>query len=463
MRALAAWSKAEKKKTDPEPLISRLFEKQRPPLFDKSKRKCLFCSRRSGKSDLIASKLTLTIAKYPHLLVPYITLTSKVSKANLWAKLCKFNREYNLGLVEVETMGMLRTPQGGGIWLTGCKDKGEAEKFRGPYYPLVVIDEAGTFRTSVLEYLIDNVLDAALSDVEGELWLSGTPGVVPEGYFWERTTGEGIGEEALAKWPTFTWTVADNPHHPLSKPGALEAKRIELGLSPNSPKWLREYCGKWSLDTTSIIYYWDPAKNFWDGVLPEFGMRRTTLGVDVGYEDETAFVVCTSYWGQPKVYVRHAHGQSKMLPSAIAEEMRKLVKEYGVQEIYMDSGGLAKTILIQLQQDYQLPVCAAEKQDKAGAIQRVRDALNLGNLVMHVPSCKPLLDEHNVLVWADKHKLGHREGMADHNADALLYAYRPHLHQHTPPKPVEDMGDRITRELKAAALARSKPKAKSFR
>jgi hypothetical protein len=40
--------------------------------------------------------------------------------------------------------------------------------------------------------------------------------------------------------------------------------------------------------------------------------------------------------------------------------------------------------------------------------------------------------------------------MADHNADALLYAYRPHLHQRTPEvkqKPyLERENDRIKRE-----------------
>lgn len=448
MRSLAAWAKAEKQRKDPEPLTSRLFPKQRAVFNDPSKRKALLCSRRAGKTDVIASKLLMALLKWPTLIVPYITLTSKVSKANLWAKIAHFNRIYNLGLREVETLGQFKHPRGGYIWLTGCKDKAEAEKFRGPYYPLVIIDEAGTFRTAVLEYLIDNVLDAALTDVDGELWLSGTPGLVPEGYFWERTTGEG----ELGAWPTHSWTVEDNPHHPLSKPGALEAKRVELGLSPDSPKWLREYCGKWSLDVTALIYYCDPLKNYYSH-LPTVPMR-TTLGIDVGYEDETAFVVCSSIWGQPHVYVRHAHGKSGMLPSDIAAEIRSLTKLYGVQEMYMDSGGLALTILKQLQVDYGLGVEPAEKTDKAGAIQRVKDGLLRGEIQLDPLETKPLVHEWNTLVWHDKHQKGHREGMPDHNADALLYAYRPHLHQRPPIKPPELTLDERLRQEQARSKAR---------
>lgn len=433
MKALASWAQSERKRRNPRPWVTRLFQKQLGIFHDRRKRIALLCSRRAGKTDVIACKLIEKLLEFPHLIVPYITRTSKVSKANLWAKLQAFNREFNLGLREVETLGMFKHPKGGYIWLTGCKDLQEAEKFRGPHYPLVVIDEAGTFRTSILEYLIDNVLDAALTDVEGELWLSGTPGVVPAGYFWERTTGEGRGDGSLAQWPTYSWTVADNPHHVLSKPGALDAKRIELGLSVESPKWLREYCGRWALDTTALIYYCDANKNHWDTVLPANGMRRVTLGVDIGYEDETAFVVCISIWGQPTVYVAHAHGQSHMLPSAIADEIKRLVAAYGVQEIYMDSGGLAKTIMIQLRTDYQLPVMPAEKHDKVGAISRVRDALDSGTLKLDVDAAKPLIEEWNTLVWdidlVTKERKGHHPGMADHNADALLYAYRPHLHQ----------------------------------
>jgi hypothetical protein len=452
VRALAAWGRTVRR--NGRPWETRLFDKQQAIFRDRRKRLALLCSRRAGKTDVIACKLIEKLLEFPHLIVPYITRTSKVSKQNLWAKLQAFNRDFGLGLREVETLGMFKHPKGGYIWLTGCKDLQEAEKFRGPHYPLVVIDEAGTFRASILEYLIDNVLDAALTDVEGELWLSGTPGVVPSGYFWERTTGEGRGEEALAQWPTYSWTVADNPHHVLSKPGALEEKRAELGLSPESPKWLREYCGKWALDTTALIYYCDPTKNHWDGVLPEHGIRRITLGVDIGYEDETAFVVCASIWGQPTVYVMHAHGQSHMLPSAIAEEIKRLVKQYGVQEIYMDSGGLAKTIMIQLQTDYHIPVGPAEKHDKVGAISRVRDALDAGTFKLDPIAAKPLVEEWNTLVWhidlVTKERKGHHPGMADHNADALLYAYRPHLHQRTPEtktKPfLERENDRIKRE-----------------
>lgn len=436
MRALATWSKTERLKLDKRPWYTDCFEQQRQILDAGNEWESILCTRRAGKTHGLGARHIQALMTNPTLPSLYVTLTQEHSMGNLANYLTTANKAWDLGLKWRDNK--LCHPRGGYIWLAGCKDKREAEKFRGYKFSDVTIDEGGTHRDEVLRWLIYDVLSAALTDVGAPLRISGTPGPVPTGLFWALTTGE---DPNTPGWTTRSWSLFDNPHHNWYRNPELARiyRETKLRIPESHPTWIREYLGKWCLDTTALIYHADPLKNHFAELPP--GFYRTTLGVDVGYEDETAFVVCSSQWGQPTVYVRHAHGKNHMLPSDIASEIRRLTALYGVQEVYMDSGGLAKTILIQMQNDYGLAVEPAEKHDKVGAIERVRDGLQRGELLVDPVAAKPLLDEWNVLVWDMKDGRrtiqGHRERMPDHNADALLYAYRPHLHQRPPIAPPE--------------------------
>jgi hypothetical protein len=441
VRGIAAWSQAERRKRDPRPWYTECFAAQRK-LLDAAPDawESVLGTRRGGKTHGIGAFLLDGLMQNPKLPSPYITLTRDHSMRNLFPYLDAQNRRHKLGLRWKDNK--LCHPKGGYIWLAGCKDKREAEKFRGDKHGLgrVAIDEGGAWRDAVLRYLVYDALSAALTDNSSPLLVSGSPGPVPTGMFWAITTNE---DKDNPGWPTHHFNVINNPHHRFfNNPEAIRKFREEkLKMSEAHPTWIREYLGQWCLDTTALIYYFDPVKNAWDGVLPSTGIRRITLGVDVGYEDETAFVICASIWGQPNVYIMYAGGQSHMLPSAIAAEIKRLVKLYGVQEIYMDTGGLAVTMQHQLAIDYGVPVNKATKTEKVANILRTQDALQRGELLANRATCKPLIDEANVLVWDvdpdTKERKGHRPGMADHCCDALLYSYRPHLHQRPPPAPPE--------------------------
>ncbi len=404
-------------------------------LEDPAKRKCGLTSRRAGKTTADVAGMLDALIEHPEDVALYTTLTSSTSASMLWPALMQANKDYGLRLTPKLSELRLYHPRGGYIWLSGLSDIREAEKYRGYKYSRVIIDEAGTYRSAVLTYAIDAVFDDALSDLNGDLWLTGTPGPIPQGYFWARSTGD---DPELPGWKTHHWTVLDNPHHRYgAEDGALEAHRAELGVGTDDPTWIREKLGLWCLDESSIIYYFDPQINSWDGVLPE-GKQRTILSIDLGYDDETAFVVTTSVRGFSTVFGREAFGKSQLLPSHIAQEIFRLRQRYQINEIYVDSGGLGKTILRQLQEDYGLPAIAAEKQDKAGSIYRVQAALKAGNIKLDPVKCAPLIDEWNVLPW-DKDRKTHCEGFADHNADAWLYGHRQHPHtdtwEHEPPEP----------------------------
>ena len=76
-----------------------------------------------------------------------------------------------MGMEFLENQLTVKLPNGSQIILGGCQDPGEVDKFRGPAYSRVIIDEAQSIKTSILETLVNDVLEAALLDHDGELWL----------------------------------------------------------------------------------------------------------------------------------------------------------------------------------------------------------------------------------------------------------------------------------------------------
>lgn len=423
MRALLGYSKAQRLASDPTPWLTRAFDKQRAFLDDPAKRKCALCTRRAGKSVVDAIGLVDAIKRHPEAIVPYITKTSKTSKDILWNELFRMNKDFELGLKPDVQGGRFWTRQGGAIWLAGCKDKSEAaEKFRGLKYPRVIIDEGGTHPTGLLEYLVNDVLDAALSDYSGDLWLTGTPGVLPRGYFWARSTGQ---DENMPGWRTHRWSVVDNPFHDLSRPGALEAKRIELGYDPDHPTWRREYLGEWATDLSKLIYLYNESKNGWDGTLPS-GRQHRVLSVDLGYVGDTSFTIGTSIQGLSEVYIEESYGITGLFASDIAAETYRIKQRYPqIQEMVIDYGGLGTTIMQELMQIYSLPFAKAKKTDKAGSIRQVQDRLRMGKLRINRRKCSQLLTEWDLLPWNDEHD-DHEEGYADHCSDGVLYNVRQH-------------------------------------
>ncbi len=182
-------------------------------------------------------------------------------------------------------------------------------------------------------------------------------------------------------------------------------------------------CGEWVLDLDALIYHYDASKHAWDGELPE-GKQVNILGVDLGYDDECAFVPTTSIIGQPTVFVREAYGISQLLVGGIAAEIYRLTQRYKFDSIFIDSGGLGKTILKTLQREYNLNVQMAEKQDKGVHIRNLKSAMSAGHLKL-AKQAMSLVDEWETLPWNEQ-RTNHAEGYIDHKSDALVYAHRQH-------------------------------------
>jgi hypothetical protein len=318
----------------------------------------------------------------------------------------------------------------------------------------VIIDEGGTHRTEVLQYLINDVLGPALTDNDGQLILTGTPGPIPRGFFHDITTLS----VDKGGWKTHKWSVQQNPHHPFGRdPAALEAYRIERGLALTDPTWLREFRGLWALDTEALIYRYDPERNCLSDTATEPTLR--VLSLDLGYDDDAAFVVTESTRGVARIIVREATSEKGLLTRDYATRIQQLQARYRLDRIVGDSGGLAKTIITELRQVYRIPIVAAEKTEKAAWIRSVQGALRSGALQL-AAGAMGLIEEWEILPWDDNRK-GHAEGFPDHKSDALLYGYRCHPRIDVPIEPVapatgsEEWSRREATRLREAAAQRS--------
>lgn len=294
----------------------------------------------------------------------------------------------------------------------------------------------------MLEYLIEDVVDPALMDLDGELALSGTPGIIPLGFFFERCMGIGDKGQAVPTWPMFEATCLDNPF--VNGAAYIAAKLKEKGWTEENPTFRREYLGQWVIDLASIVYPFVGNRNgFRLADLPsDRGRNRSVIAVDLGWHDDTAIVVSTSHLGHPDVWFRSAWKSAGLLPGRIAAEIERrrqpLLAAGDTVEIVVDTAGGGKIVAEELREMFSLPIQNAEKRDKKVGIELLRGGLLDGTVHADPYTCAPMLSEWSALPYSED-RSDHHDQYPNHCADAALYGYRQHRlayrPEHEPPRP----------------------------
>lgn len=460
-RALVEKLEAETEKDRDPPYIEGLFDRQKEFVFDPAKKKAALCSRRAGKTESVAAWLLQGAEETPASLSVYICLSRNNARLILWATLQAINERYSLKLWfrERDNQLIVQLPNKSQIWLAGCKDSAEIEKFRGIKLKRAAIDEAGSFG-SYLRDLVFDVLEPALLDLDGDLCMIGTPAAMPTGLFFEITTGAGLGSTAAKQWSTHHWTTLQNPHIQLNKLSPEEQKKeieesanvhyinerarlyLENKCEQNNwdeahPTFQREWLGKWVRDDGALVYPYDPDKNSYLR-LPEADRWTYAIGVDVGYEDSTAFVVGAYRKNHPEVYICHVEKRNHLIPSAMAAHLERLQKKFKAYQVIIDSGGLGKAYAEECAQRYGIYCEPAQKRNKRAFIEIIRGELLSGSIKINPHACSQLLNEMVSLVWDEKHEAPD-DRFEDHACDAFLYLVRALLPTYRPqidPRPL---------------------------
>lgn len=427
-----------------------LFDKQKIVVDAKTRTLALLAGRRGGKTVVAGAKLFLEALRNPRSISLYLALSRNSAEDIMWPEIREWGRRLNIP-DDCFNDSRLRVylPNGSRIIVTGTDDTATIERWRGTKLACAIVDECGSQPDSILTSLVRDILRPALVDLQGDLWLIGTPGFVADGYWFHLTN-----PERNSKTPLFSdWNILNNPHIPhaaqelrdilesegwiappdicaiLGIPVKVDEKGIPLAPSA---AFMREWLGRWCIDLGELVYPYsdllcgidslpthNTAGNFLD---PE--LWRFVIGVDVGVVDDTAIGVVAAHPDDSRDFIVSTEKHSRMLTNALADRLRELRLQYKGAPIIIDSGGMGKYHATDVQERYGIGVIAAEKTEKASHVRLYRERMQAGKVAILRGECNDVIrDEYTRIPW-DKKKLLPKEGSTDHAADCILYAWR---------------------------------------
>ena len=396
----------------------KLFAQQAAFIKDPRKLKAALCSRRAGKSHMAGAYVIAEALRHPKSTVPYVALTRGHAKRIMWKTLLDMTRAYEpqVNLTELR----ITLSNGSDIVLAGANDEATAEVFRGQKFPLVVLDECASFRSHFKE-MVEEVIEPALIDYSGTLAMIGTPSAACRGLFFDATTSKD------SPYSIHKWTILDNPFIPHAKDW-LEERMRERNWTTDTPAYRREWLGEWVASTDSQVYAFSRDKNLARSGIPQ--KLDYILGIDLGYDDETAFVVVGYHPNIREMFVVETYAKSEMTITDIVRKIGDFQERYkSFNRIVCDTGGLGKQIAAEIRKRYGVALFPAEKTQKAEFIQLLNDDLRSGRVLVN-PIEINFIEEITALQW-DEEKEGRfieDPRFANHRTDAFLYAWRESLH-----------------------------------
>jgi hypothetical protein len=411
------------------------------------------CSRRAGKTVGIAADMIDAAQEEDEANLLYITITQQQARAIIWSDLIKIIEEYDLDCKTDNTRLTITFPNKSKIYIAGAKDRTEIEKFRGWKLKKCYIDECQSFR-SYLKELINDIIIPALRDKRGQLYLTGTPGPVKAGVFFEYSQSK--------NWKSHHWTAFDNPymHSPpdLDLEEVLREERIIRGIDESDPSYIRETFGKWVEDKDALVFKFSKYRNIYTS-LPTSGDWHYIIGIDIGYNDSDAIAVIGYNTHHKKVYLVDEHVKNKQNISQLVEVIYRYKDEYNPIRMVMDAGALGKKIQEELRMRHGLNIEAADKTRKVEFIELLNDDLRTEKFKAFKNS---IFEEDCMLVQWDKDskiRNPERPKISDtyHSdiCDAVLYAWREcrhYLSEKPKPKTIVNT-DAYMKELEAKEAA----------
>lgn len=387
------------------------------------------CSRRAGKSSGLGIRFYNTMLKYPGATCRYLALTGDSARDIMWPVLEELDEKYKLSLKFIPSKLTVIAPSGGKLRLYGADMKNFVRRLRGNKSPGTAVDEAQEFGTH-LEYLVDDILTPMMADFKDSwLALTGTPGPVPIGYFFEVTKQRKHG------YSHHEWTLLDNPYLP-DPHGFINRLIEQKKWESNHPTLLREWRNNWVLDLESLwIKYKNDVNHF--SKLPDGNIQwNYILGIDIGWKDADAFAVLAWSEHHPTTYLVEEIVTTKQDITGLRNQIELLQNTYSFHKMVIDTGGLGKKIAEELKGRYGLQLDAADKQRKQENAEILNDALRLGTFKARAES-RFAQDSYLIQIDWDKStpdKIIIKKKPHSDIIDAVLYAFKesPAYHYEAP-------------------------------
>lgn len=418
------------------------FPQQKAFIKDPSNLKALFCTRRSAKSYTAGLYLVYEAMNNPGCNCLFVGLTRDSAKRIIWKDiLSEINYRFALGMEPNQTDLTMTLPNGSVIKVTGIDaDENEMKKLLGAKYRLVCIDEASMYTVDI-HNVVYGILRPAMVDPNaggqrGTICLMGTASNFPRGLFYKVTTNAEPG------WSLHQWSAHDNPYVATQWQEELDEIAALRPLYMETPQFKQFYLNQWVIDEEKLVYRFNPQRNLAKGLpqLPHNGWVYT-LGIDLGWEDDNAFVLSAYHHNDPKktLYIVDSRSKKKMTFDEVGQKVLEYQnsKDQAPSKIIID--GANKQGVESMRARSNIPFEYADKQDKATYIELFNSDLIQGKVqVIDTPQNRPLWEEMCALVWmtdGEKIKFPKKEhpNLPNHRCDALLYNWRCGYHYQSEP------------------------------
>jgi hypothetical protein len=376
------------------------------------------CSRRAGKSNGLALRFFLTMERHPKSQCIYLALTKDSAKDIMWPVLKELDETYKLDCAFQESKLIVTHPNGATLRLYGADQKNFTRRLKGQKSPGIGVDEAQDFGTH-LESLLNDVLTPMMVDY-ADSWLAvtGTPGPVPQGYYFEIT------HEGKYNYSVHKWTLLDNPH--LHEPEKFLSGLIErYQWEADHPTLLREWRNNWKLDVESLWIRYKESVNHYDE-LPQVKQWNHILGIDIGYRDSDAIAVLGYSEEVRETYLIEELVTPKQDITSLIEQIVMMQSKYSPVKTVIDQGGLGLKIAEEMRRRHSISIDPADKKLKSENVGTLNDELRIGKLKARKDS-RFAQDSYLIQIDWDKttpDKIVIKKDPHSDIIDAVLYAHK---------------------------------------
>ncbi len=444
------------------------FAPQARFIADTSRFLCVLGTRRAAKTQSILRRFLTDAETHPGANYSYFGLTRQSAKEAAWKDgLKQIDAELHLGLEFNEADLKATTKNGATITLYGLDTAGGAlkERRRGGKLRGAAVDEAQSFSGVDLLSVVQDILRPALMDLRGSLTIAGTPGLVRAGLFYELTRDLDPQKPGVVKrtnldtateWSVHYWNAASNPY--VAEQQAEDLTSM-LAINPRiteTPKFVREWLGRWVLDDSNLVYRYQPGRNDYDPRTEGPEARKDVrwhyvLGIDLGFHpDPSAFVVSAYCDTDPTLYVLEADEALRLDITDVAARIKAYQARYRFDALVID--GANRQAVEEMRNRHGLALTDADKRGKADFIEMMNADFARGGVKLNPAGCAwsvegreknapaSLGEEYAGLVWderglrAPKPRREEHPSCANHGADAALYNWR-HCYQYLSRRP----------------------------
>lgn len=422
-QALAILNYLQRQKTEPKDVKinfgDKCFKEQYDFIYDNSPLVAALCTRRAGKSYGVGEKLFKKCFDYPGSTVLYLALTRDSAKRIMWKDIlpviaAKYKIKYTPNITELT----YTIDNGSVIKLAGADaTEKEREKFLGGKYSYCAIDEAGSF-TYDLAQLIEEYLEPAVTDYDGSIDLIGTPTMYWQGYFCKVT------DEGEPGWKVHKWNTTSNRYMPHWD------KRLKLLKERNpdieqTPSYKRMYLGLWHKDTDVLIYKFVPTRNLCER-LPDRKIDGQVLGIDLGFNDDTAYSLARWYQYNPNLYFIDSQKHKGQIIDDVVKTITRYMNRHDIAKIVIDNASKQFVESLKARNElYGVIIEAAVKTDKMNFIELMNSDFITGRIKLLNAETFELQKEYSNLIKDPKSDVPKELDSCDnHLCDASLYAWR---------------------------------------